>query len=132
MFELIARSVVESRTFWQGGGGGQTSGGLGDRATAGQNLRETQRTAEADSARRRLVGGATGSGASNALELSKHKSPGHEESAKDSVSFYDLFPDDLEQTSSWRNESRTICNKILMCMRNPLKTELEIRQFLQL
>jgi hypothetical protein len=87
VFELIARFIFDSRMFWQGGGGGQTSGGLGDRATAGQNLRETQRATEADSARRRLAGGATGSGASNALESSKHKSPGHEESGKDSVSF---------------------------------------------
>jgi len=76
-------SGVPSRTL--GAAGGQSSGAAGDRASAGQNLRETQRAAEADASRRRLVGGAIGSGASNALESSKHRSPGHEESAKDSA-----------------------------------------------
>jgi len=52
-------------------------------------MRDAQRSREADAARRRLAGGATGSGASNILESSKHKSPGHDESAKDLVSFSD-------------------------------------------
>ena len=69
----------------QGASGGQTSGGAGnDRTSGGQNLRDTQ---PQDAARRRLVGGATGSGGSNALESSKHKSPGPDEAAKDPVSF---------------------------------------------
>ncbi|KAG0504224.1 hypothetical protein M758_1G015300 [Ceratodon purpureus] len=71
-----------------GASGGQSSGALGagaDRASGGQNPRDTQRTTEPqDAARRRLVGGATGSG-SNALESSKHKSPGPDETSKDSA-----------------------------------------------
>lgn len=105
-FSLCLSSLCDSfdaSMFWQGAAGGQSSGALGDRATAAQNLRDTQRSTEADAARRRLAGGATGSGPSNALESSKHRSPGHEDSAKDSVSFYDSFSGDLEQYSTLRN-----------------------------
>lgn len=56
----------------------------------GQNSRDIQRSTEpTDGARRRLASGVANVGNVNAIEVSKHKSPGVDEAVmKDSVSFY--------------------------------------------
>jgi len=74
------------------GGGGTSSGAAGvavavDRGLAGQNSRDIQRSTEpTDGARRRLASGVATVGNVNAIEVSKHKSPGVDEAVmKDSA-----------------------------------------------
>jgi casein kinase 1 len=106
-----------------GASAGQTSGALGTGATGS---RDAQRPTEPmDPSRRRLPGGANGSGVANALDSSKHKSPGPDESAKDSALAGVSEPERMH-TSSYATRGGSSSRRAVLSSSRPSGSSAEV------